>query len=365
LGVGALNLKECLDLKFYKNGFFFNPYWGEQEKFVFSHYQDNVKLRQGLWGFPTSGTSGFFRYVIHTDSSLVDSAQMYCRHFSLSDRDIIFNCLPSFHVGGQLPRIRAAIVSAGHVTWNEKWNAFRASLAMQEAEATVTSLVPTQLKDIVTQGVEAPEQLRLVHIGGGRLQPEIFRKAVDLGWPISVSYGMTETAAMIYASSINEASLFPIGNVQGRIGEEGSLWVQSPSLALGEIYFHPSIGVDFLNYDLQVGYWKTADLAVLHPQGELEVLGRRGRVLKILGELVSLDNVETELGRKFGIEVQVKAVDDARRGYVLHGFVIEPTQETQVILKEWNKNCSPFQRLESLSVVQNQGKRVTWKQKLS
>ena len=101
--------------------------------------------------------------------------------------------LPDFHVGGMgiLARCHEAFLQGGS-GWRGKWDPVRYhELALAEG-STLSSLVPTQLFDLVEHGLRAPEPLRAVIIGGGRLDDQLYEQALQLGWPLMESYGMTE-----------------------------------------------------------------------------------------------------------------------------------------------------------------------------
>jgi O-succinylbenzoic acid--CoA ligase len=78
-----------------------------------------------------------------------------------------------------------------------RWNAVGFAQRCADAGVTMSSLVPAQVFDLVTQAVRAPAGLRAVVVGGGRLESGLGAAARALGWPVLQSYGMTETASQV------------------------------------------------------------------------------------------------------------------------------------------------------------------------
>ncbi len=65
---------------------------------------------------------------------------------------------------------------------------------------THCSLVPAMLAALVELG-PPPASLRVALVGGQGLNPALAQRAIAAGWPIQVSYGMTETASAVAVSA--------------------------------------------------------------------------------------------------------------------------------------------------------------------
>jgi len=62
-------------------------------------------------------------------------------------------------------------------------------------QATHVSLVPTQLSRLLAERGRVPEGLRCLLLGGDHAPESLVRPALDSGWPIFCTYGMTETCS--------------------------------------------------------------------------------------------------------------------------------------------------------------------------
>jgi len=160
-----------------------------------------------------------------------------------------------------------------------------------------------------------PESVRLVVIGGERVDPTRLRQWRDLDvGHISLlnTYGCTETTMITHAVQLSgpgsepevtaddaEAPLGrPLPHVRDHVTDEGELLVSGPSLAteylgLPEI---TSTGFPLADYGSGLTRWfHTGDLVTRGEHGLLYSLGRADEQLKILGVRVHPAEVEAQL----------------------------------------------------------------------
>jgi acyl-coenzyme A synthetase/AMP-(fatty) acid ligase len=96
--------------------------------------------------------------------------------------------------------------------------------------------------------------------------------------------------------------------------------------------------------------FQTADRGEVR-DGLLTIKGRDSDFVKILGEGVSIAALETKLCHFFkSSSAAVIATSDERRGFFLHAY-IEETSSTKIEVLQWNQQCNPVERLETLQVV--------------
>ena len=114
----------------------------------------------------TSGTSNsntLYKIVGLHKTSFLHSSQSVNDVFHINRDDVLLNILPTFHVGGLSLISRAFCADAQFVNiWNEgfKWDPVEFVKACAETKATITSLVPTQIFDLVKLGCMPPQSLR-------------------------------------------------------------------------------------------------------------------------------------------------------------------------------------------------------------
>ncbi len=98
---------------------------------------------------------------------------------------------------------RAFAAGCGFSEFGRRWDAPAFAAWLAENQVTHTSLVPTQVHDLVAAGVQAPVSLRAIVVGGGHLDAATGRAARALGWPVLASYGMTEAASQIATQGLD------------------------------------------------------------------------------------------------------------------------------------------------------------------
>lgn len=316
-------------------------------------------LETGEIGFPTSGSTGSPSVVVHTDDSLEASAAAVNEWLAVGAEDVWLRALPLFHVGGRQILTRAELSGSRVVAAEGKWSALE-FVRMCEAEgATLASLVPAQVFDLVSAGLRCPEGLRAVVVGGGALESELWGKARDLGWPVLPSYGSSEAASQVATAQLSRLEdpemppmeLLPVwrGRVVEREADEaGLLELGGPALASGRMVLEGGIwrrkepeqweedGAD---------WWRTSDRVILSGR-ELRFAGRADRVVKVLGELVNLLSVECSLAA-VGFDLShcaLLAVPDTRRGNLL--VLVTERDFPLEWLDQFNHSAAPFARLE-------------------
>lgn len=177
------------------------------------------------------------------------------------------------------------------------------------------SLVPTQLQRLLASpaAVAWLRGFRVIFIGGGPVWPELTTAAARAELPVSLSYGLTETAAMVAALRPAEflagehscGAALPHARIS--IDGEGAITVAGESVFRG--YFpdeRPS------------RKFATEDLGRLDEHGHLHILGRRDAVIITGGKKVQAVEVEAAL-RASGefADVAVVGVPDPEWGHAV------------------------------------------------
>ncbi len=258
-----------------------------------------LPLTRGLVLFRTSGSEGRPKWIGLTSEALLASARAVNAFLSVTAADRWLRVLPRFHVGGFGVEARAWVASASCAVVKDKWSP-ETFHAVCEAEAiTLTTLVPTQVFDVVERGLAAPCALRAIVVGGGELRPALWRQARALGWPVLASYGLTEAASQVATQPPDEPDstrLILLPHWEARVAEEdGTLRLRGPARATCRLW--RDAGGHWQREDFPE-WLATADRVALEKDGGhtwLRFLGRRDRTVKRLGELVDLTLVERAL----------------------------------------------------------------------
>ena len=154
-------------------------------------------LPDGAILIPTGGTSGGVRFAYHDWNSLSVAANGWLA-FAGSEGMRILCVLPLFHVSGLMQLIRSFL---GELTLEFKaWKEIP-QYANKQNEDRVVSLVATQLEYLLAdaQAIRALQGMRAIYMGGGPMRKETAERARAASLPLVLSYGMTETGAMVSA----------------------------------------------------------------------------------------------------------------------------------------------------------------------
>ncbi len=268
----------------------------------------------------SSGTSGgdLKGYALSKEA-LFQNAQTVNSFFNLNHNDTWGLSLPTYHVGGLSVLCRAYLLENKIIdlrkwdplTWHEKLK-----------DVTITSVVPTQLYDLIKLNLKAPENLRFLIVGGDYLSSKLKDRAMELGWPVIRTFGMSEVSSQLASASSpasDELEVLPIHKVKLQ-GER--LLVNSPSLftlefTMGEMFKATPLK-DLSNPD---GFYMTKDRAEISGN-IIRPLGRMGEEFKVAGHLVNMNKLRDTLSGYllekdlFGqMEFQIES--DERKGHKL------------------------------------------------
>lgn len=337
---------------------------------------------KGHIGIASSGSSQsnkFNRVILIAKTALLASAAAVNRHLQSTRHDAWMKTLPDFHVGGLSVYSRSRLNGARVIESQlKKWEVSAFHRELSESGATLLSLVPTQLFDLVQSRLKSPHSLRYVIIGGGRLEPRLAQRAVELGWPVLASYGLTECGSQVAtAREIGSEQLWPLDHVEVKIhpnspvelkegmpNAPGRIGIRSPALFSAELYFDDLGKGEIRRRPSGDGFFVTEDRGELLSNGELLVFGRDSGFVKIGGESVSLLRLE-DIFEKLRFELfpeldgALIAEPDARLGHQIQLFMSRAQSDdeselgsrTLLLVRAYNHHVLPFERIRKIHVI--------------
>jgi len=245
----------------------------------------------------TSGTTGEPKGVLLSAANLAASVAASEQRLGLREGDRWLACLPLFHIGG-LSILLRCLAAGARVLLQEGFDAVRVWRQIAAGAVTHLSLVPAMLEQLLLQsaGVPPPATLRVVLVGGGPLFGALAQRAHTAGWPLCVSYGMSETASQFATDCSAQAGLMPgrvglpLAGYEVAIGEAGRIRVRGPAVMQG---YANTGGVT--GQGLEQGWFETGDLGSLDEQGRLTVIGRADDLLVSGGKNIHPAEVEERL----------------------------------------------------------------------
>lgn len=298
----------------------------------------------------TSGSTGPRKWVALSKKAILASAEAVNKHLNITQKDRWINPLPIFHVGGLGILARAYLTESECFYFHNKWDPKTFHAFVLEKKGTVTALVPTQVYDLVENQLKAPASLRIVIVGGGVLNKFIYKKAIDLGWPLYPSYGMTECSSQI-ATAISKNQLTLLPHIEIKFTSENLIAIKSPALLTG--YVSQLENKWFFKDPKIEGWFVTEDYGRLK-ENSLNILGREKHFIKIGGENVNLsflqdtlDTVRIEVNCSF--ESVLVPVKEERLGYVI--YMATTTREPEKLVNAFNDKVMPYEKIRGIKFL--------------
>ena len=249
----------------------------------------------------TSGSTGVPRPVTLTTLQLLLSAFGSATRLGLDPRDRWLCCLPLHHVGGLSILVRSAFYGTT-VLLHERFDPIRVAHALDAGEASLVSLVPAMLEQVLDArpGRPFPPALRAILLGGDATPLALVERCRALDAPVALTWGMTEAGSQLCTRWPGDlvadggcGAPLPFVRVSAQAGR---LVVRGPVIS--------APGGELLTRDLGA-----VDRGVVHVHGRLEDALVSG------GETLAVGEVEAVLRQHPALlDVAVLAVADERWG---------------------------------------------------
>jgi fatty-acyl-CoA synthase len=295
----------------------------------------------------TSGTTGAPKGVMYHHRGAFLQAMAMAVHAKLDASSVSLWTLPMFHCNGWCFTWAVTAVGATHVCLRRVDSALIWCL-IREHGVTHLNAAPTVLTMIATEPTADASGLRRriqVGTGGAPPSPTLIASLDRLGMDITHLYGLTETFGPIMICEpqpeweeldlerqVTLKARQGVGNVVAvspRVVDRGGHDVPADGETLGEIavrgndvmlgYFRAPELSEAAAPD---GWFRTGDLAVMHPDGYIEIRDRSKDMIISGGENIASVEVEHALcSHPAVLEAAVVAAPDDRWGEVPVAFV--------------------------------------------
>lgn len=253
----------------------------------------------------TSGSSGEPRVAMLSADNVLASCLRVNARLGLGPGDEWLCCLPLHAVGGLAIGYRCALAGAA-LRLHPGFDAWAVSADLIARRVSHLSLVPPMLARLLDLGIEPPASLRVALVGGQALHSALARRGLEAGWPLHVSYGMSETFSQVITARLEPGADLtelgpPLPDVALDCGDcgapPGALKIRGPMVMAG--YGNPerSPGEGLID-----GWLHTRDLACRTQSGGLRLLGREDDLLVIGGIQVLPAALESRLAALPGID---------------------------------------------------------------
>ena len=251
---------------------------------------------------PTGGTSGQIKFAHHTWDTLLTAAASFCQTFPTPIHT--YCVLPAYHVSGLMQMLRAWLSQAQVVITPFKALETQSPL-VESPTRWYISLVPTQLARLIAARKGSwLSQFQAVLLGGAPPWPDLLARATQHKIPFRLSYGMTETAAMVAIQGDNEAAQNTENCSSGTALPHAKITIEiagkpQPPRRLGQVVIHSAAiahgyyGKENAAFSPQT--FRTDDLGYLTTQGQLFITGRASSKIISGGENIFPAEVEAAL----------------------------------------------------------------------
>ena len=187
-----------IDWQSEQSHYFFNPQHPKADDFKKIALKAPV-LKSHIYLF----TSGGSKICLLSKKALLHSAHLANQNLQANSKDKWLINLPFYHVSGISILARAFLSGSSYSIQDGGWNPMSFKNQIEREKITLSSLVPTQVYDLLQEGFKAPSSLRALLVGGDFLSLSFYQKSRDLGWPLLPCYGATETSSHIAVAELS------------------------------------------------------------------------------------------------------------------------------------------------------------------
>jgi amino acid adenylation domain-containing protein len=303
----------------------------------------------------TSGSTGRPKGVMVERGALAAHCRAMIGQYGLGPDDRVLQ-FSQFSFDASLEQILPALAAGSRLVMrgSDLWSPRELLEEMAAQQVTVMNLPPAYWHQAVRQWRQEPDglpqlRLRLVIVGGDRLEPSWVREWNELGLAgvrLLNAYGPTETTITATIGDAGaEQDLVTIGTPTGgrricvldRRGQlvplrvVGELHIGGPLLARGYLN-RPQLTAERFVPDpfaRQEGHrlYKTGDLARRLPDGRFEYIGREDQQIKIRGYRIELGEIEGILNEHPAVGDAVAVTDGEGPDKILVAYVVSRTGE--------------------------------------
>src|ERR1051325_1581877 len=285
----------------------------------------------------TSGTTGHPKGVVYTHRGIFlhCMAQAMADTMALSENDVILHVVPMFHANAWCVPYGGVMTGATQIFAGPNIQPKDICEIVQAEKVTFVGAVPTvwiAIKELVEKEGYDISSIRCIPIGGSaapRSLIEVFDKKFDA--TMMHAWGMTEmspigTLARLKSYmrawseddqyGVRSKQGYPVAGVDLRIVDDAGVEQPGDGKSMGEIqvrgpwvlksYYDNPQAADRFTDD---GWFRTGDVAVIDPEGYIQITDRTKDLIKSGGEWISSIDVESMImGHPKVLEAAVIAV---------------------------------------------------------
>jgi acyl-CoA synthetase (AMP-forming)/AMP-acid ligase II len=282
----------------------------------------------------SGGTTGAPKAVMLRHRNLATVARNVVHGFAIGADSVFLSVRPLWPIAQV---ILMSHLFAGAKVVLSRFDPEQFASLLEHNAATRVSLVPTQLVrclDHLQAGDPRLERLQAIYVGGSRIPPDLFVRALEIVGPrIGALYGLTEAPvtcylppAMLAAGAETRSRLIQsVGRVlpdyEVRIagsGQTGEVLIRGGNVMAG--YWQDEAAT---RAALRDGWLQTGDIGEIDASGNLAIVGRLKEVIRSGSSTVMPKEVEDVMALHPAVaEVAVLGLPDAEWGEAVTAFVV-------------------------------------------
>lgn len=244
----------------------------------------------------TSGTTGRPKGAMLTHLNLLNGAFVNTAQTANNVDTVQVAMLPMFHITGMNDHLLTTAFLGSTLCIITRFDPEAFLQTVEKYKATYSVLATPMVIYLASHPSFSKYDITSLYnfgIGGATLPQAVFNKYLEMGITLCEGYGMSETTATISFNPLEAAKLgsigLPVPQVDLRIadikdlskdvgiGEEGELWVKSPSCGIG--YWNNPEGT--AETFLGDGWVRTGDIVKMDEDGYLYICGRLKEMIKV------------------------------------------------------------------------------------
>jgi acyl-CoA synthetase (AMP-forming)/AMP-acid ligase II len=284
----------------------------------------------------SGGTTGAPKAAMLRHRNLAAVARNTIRGFAIGSACVFLNVRPLWPIAQV---ILMSHLFAGSTVVLRRFDPERFATLIDETGATRTSLVPTQLVrclDHLRPGDPRLARLEAIYVGGSRIPPDVFERALDIIGPkIGMLYGLTEAPVTCYLPPRTLANDRHLMQSVGRVLAEYEVQLGSGNEGAGS---GEAGEVLIRGGNVMAGYWQndaataaalregalhTGDIGEFDEGGHLHIVGRIKDVIRSGASTIIPKEVEDVLAAHPAVaEVAVLGLPDPEWGEAVTAFVV-------------------------------------------
>ena len=289
----------------------------------------------------TSGSTGTPKGVMLSFRSLSNNIQNVTENLPEHDRQNVLSMLPLAHMYGLVCELLGQLPAGCHI-WFLGSTPTPATLskALLEIRPYTIVTIPLVVEKIVKKNIFPVIQkknvkmfwnmpvigrmfknmvrrrmlqsmggnIRQFHVGGAALNEEVEKLLMDIRFPITVGYGLTETGPLVSGNLWQNFKARSggklVSGMQAKIVDE-EIWVKGENVMLG-YYNEPELTKQVLTED---GWFRTGDVGEIGEDGTIYVQGHKSNlIVQADGNKVYPENIEAILNEIDGIDESLVTV---------------------------------------------------------